>query len=91
MKLEFKKYKKELFTALLSEEFHVLFMNLIKNFSKQGHSKKEIYELFLDFHQEIQVTPETSESEELYDRLSDFMDGFTAWGKSFKILPDEPD
>ncbi len=53
-------------------------------------SKKDIYEMFLDFHREIQVDSRTKNNEGVYDRLSDFMDGFTAWGKSFKILPDKP-
>ncbi len=59
--------------------------------SKQGNSKKDIYNLFLEFHSEIQTDERTKKSVYIYDRLSDFMDGFTAWGKCYKILPNEPD
>jgi hypothetical protein len=64
---------------------------LIDLLHKQGYTKAEIYDLFLAFHREIQIDPRTKNDENVYDRLSDFMDGFSAWSKNFKILPNEPD
>ena len=64
---------------------------MINKLKEKGYSKKEIYNLFLDSHSEIQIDERNKDSEKLYDILSDFMDGFTTWGKSFKISPNEPD
>lgn len=91
MKIEFEKHKVRLFEILLGENHHDEFLYLIGQLSYQGKTKKEIYDLFLVFHKEIQVDLRTKENEKLYDNLSDFMDGFCATGKSFKILPNEPD
>lgn len=91
MKIKFEKYKERLFEIILGENHVDEFLNLIDQLSKSGKTKKEIYNLFLDFHHEIQIDKRTKESERLFDNLSDFMDGFTTWGKKFKILPDEPD
>ncbi len=63
-------------------------IDYIHQLSSIGLSKKEIYLHFLAFHHEIQAT---SHSEVLYDRVSNFMDGFTTWEKDKKILPNEPD
>ena len=91
MKLNLEEHKDRLFEILLSNNHHDGFLNLIDHLSLQGHTKTDIYDLFLDFHRVIQVDLRTKDNEEVYDRLSDFMDGFTAWGKKFKILPNEPD
>ena len=91
MKLKFENHKEKLFEILLGENHDDGFLSFIEPLSSQGKSKKEIYELFLVFHREIQIDPRTQHDEDMYDRLADFMDGFTVWGKSFSILPDEPD
>ena len=91
MKLELETYKVRLFGILLGANHHEGFLDLIDQLHHQGQTKAEIYDLFLDFHREIQIDPRTKNDEDVYDRLSDFMDGFTAWGKNFKILPHEPD
>lgn len=91
MKIKFEKYKATLFEIILNENETDEFLTLINQLKKKGYSKKEIYNLFLDFHSEIQLDERTKNSEKFNDILSDFMDGFTAWGKRFKILPNEPD
>lgn len=91
MKIVFEEYKEILFRILQNDNQKDEFLILIDKLKEKGYSKKEIYNLFLYFHSEIQIDERTKGSEELYDILSDFMDGFTAWGKSFKILPNEPD
>ena len=91
MGIEFQEYKERLFEIILDESHHDDFLNLIDILSKTGKSKKEIYDLVIEFHAEIQIDDRTKKSELIYDYLSDFMDGFSAWGKSFKILPNEPD
>lgn len=78
MIMEFKDYKHRLFSILLGENHHDGFLDFIAQLSNQGQSKKEIYHLFLDFHREIQVDSKTKNNEDAYDRLNDFMDGFTA-------------
>ena len=83
MKLDFEKYKDQLFQDLLSGSHHDRFMALIQQLNNQGNTKKEIYELFLEFHKEIQVDPRTKEKEIVYDHLSDFMDGFSDYGIRF--------
>lgn len=89
MNIEFQKHKNTLFTALLGSNHHDLFMNIIYELHKQGHNKKEIYELFLEFHKAIQVDEITRHNDNIYNNLSDFMDGFTAWGGGNIILPNE--
>ncbi|AUC16538.1 hypothetical protein BTO06_15885 [Tenacibaculum sp. SZ-18] len=91
MEIEFQEYKDRLFEIILGESYHDEFLNLINLLSKNGKSKNEIYNLFLEFHAEIQIDDRTKKSETVYDNLSDFMDGFTEWSKSLKILPNEPD
>ena len=89
--LSFSQYKEQLFQALLGGNSTKEFLELIDRLSNQGNSKKAIYELFLEFFKEIQIDPRTDGSEAAYDTLADFMDGFSAWGGNFRILPDEPD
>jgi hypothetical protein len=91
MKLAFSEHKEKLFEILQSENYHDEFLTMIQELYNQGSSKKEICDLFGHFHRAIQVDERTKNDESLYDNLSDFMDGFTAWGKKFKILPNEPD
>ena len=91
MKPELGTYKDRLFEILLGDNHHSGFLELIDQLYNQGQTKAEIYALFLDFHQEIQIDPTTRNDEGIHDRLRDFMDGFSAWGKSFRILPNEPD
>ncbi|MDC7997982.1 hypothetical protein [Gilvibacter sediminis] len=89
MKPDFEKYKDRLFNDLLSGSHHERFMALIEQLHNQGSTKKEIHELFLEFHKAIQIDPRTKEKEVVYDNLSDFMDGFVDHGVGFKILPNE--
>lgn len=91
MQLDFVSYKEQLFAILAGEDHERKFLALIDQLSLQGHTKQEIYDLFLEFLKEIQIDPKTKGDEEAYDKLCDFMDGFTVWGKQFKILPNEPD
>lgn len=91
MKPNLEEHKDRLFEILISNNPHDGFLNFIEHLSLQGNTKADIYDLFLDFHGEIQVDSRTKDIEEIYDHLSDFMDGFTTWGKDFKILPEEPD
>ena len=91
MKIDFEKYKEQLFTILLNHDYHNEFLEFIDLKSSEGHSKKEIYKLFLEFHGEIKVDPRTKGNEKSYNRLSDFMDGFTAWNTGFRILPNKHD
>lgn len=91
MKLKLTDYEERLFTDLLDEGYVEKLLSLIKDLNDMGYTKRNIYGLFLDFHKEIQVDPRTKGDETIYDNLCDFMDGFTAWGKRWKILPHEPD
>lgn len=91
MKLELKKYKDRIFEVFMRDNQYDGLMDLIDQLHTQGQTKAEIYDLFLDFHREIQIDSKTKNDEDIYDRLSNFMDGFTAWGKDFKILPNKPD
>jgi len=77
MKPKLQEHRDQLFDILLSNNHQDGFLNLIDQLSIQGHTKKDIYDLFLDFHREIQVDIRTKKNEDVYDRLSDFMDGFT--------------
>ena len=91
MNLDLKNYKEQLYTVLLSHNSHDGFIGFIDQLKHQGYPKKDIYDLFLDFHREVQVDVRTRGNEKLYDQLSNFMDGITGWGKGFRILPEEPD
>jgi len=91
MKLEFDTYKESLFKILHGENYSEEFLILIDQLYQQGYSKFEIYKLFLTLHENIQIDLVTKDDMAIYDRLSDFMDGFTTWGKNFKILPHEDD
>ena len=72
MKTTFEEYKENLFQILQSDNPINEFLNLINKLKEKGYSKKEIYNLFLDFHSEIQIDERTKDSEKLYDILSDF-------------------
>lgn len=91
MKTVFEEYKEKLFEIILGENHYNEFSHLIDQLYNQGKTKKEIYNLFLAFHAEIQLDKRTRMNETAYNNLSDFMDGFTTWGKASKILPNEPD
>ena len=91
MKIEFEEYKNRLFEIISGKNHHKEFLQLIEKLYNNGKTKKEIYDLFLVFHLEIQNDKRTKMNEKIYNNLSDFMDGFTGWSKGFKILPDEPD
>ncbi|MEM7367026.1 MAG: hypothetical protein AAF587_00425 [Bacteroidota bacterium] len=91
MKIDFKEYEGELWQIILGENHDSKFLELVDHLHKLGHPKEEIYNLFGDFLIEIQIDPRTKGDEVAYDNLLDFMDGFTVWGKAFRILPDEPD
>lgn len=91
MKLHLEVFKDRLIELMLNNDYQSRLLTFIDQLSIEGYTKEDIYKLFLDFHQEIQIDRRTKDNEEVYNQLSDFMDGFTAWGKSFKILPNEPD
>ena len=90
MSQELEDHKEQMISILLSENYRDSFLRYIDSLNKKGMSKKEIYQRFLHLHLEIQIDPRTRNVEALYDRLSDFMDGFTSWNKGDEILPDEP-
>ena len=89
MNIEFQNHKESLFEIILGENHHIKLLNLINQLYENGKTKKEIYDLFLNFHAEIQIDKRTRELETIYDKLSDFMDGFTDYGKGSKILPNK--
>ena len=91
MEPNFIQYKAQLLEILMNENYHGNLIDLVDQLNGLGHTKMEIYNLFSTFHQQIQVDRRTHGNEDIYNRLSNFMDGFTAWGKSFRILPHEPD
>jgi hypothetical protein len=74
LKVLFQQQKEILFNTLLNEDFEEDFLCIVKKLDLQGFSKMEIYDLFLEFHKEIQLDSRTKDSELFYDRLSDFMD-----------------
>lgn len=76
----FETNKEKLFAILLSDDYQEKFLVITAQLRKQGKSEKEIYEVFLEFHRAIQIDPRTNAKESYYDKLSDFMDGFTSWG-----------
>lgn len=57
---------------------------------KEGYTKQLLCDTFMELHKLIQVDSRCKDDEEVYDALSDFMDGFGSWGRNF-ILPDEPE
>lgn len=59
--------------------------------SKSGWTKRNIYDVMVLLSGVFNKMPDGDESERLYDLLANFTDGFTAWGKLYRILPDEPD
>lgn len=88
MKIEFDTYKERLFAALLNENHEKSLLEIVHDLHNQGYTKAAIYEVFLQFHREIQIDCRSKDSELVYDNLSDFMDGFTSWAKGREILPD---
>src|SRR5690349_19575934 len=92
---EFELSKQELLDIIVSEDYKDSLLKWVHQRSANGLSKKQIYDTLLLFHAEIQK--HSDPDDKLYDRLSDFMDGFTSWakynkdGSSARILPDEPD
>lgn len=91
MNPNFKEHKDILFEILLNKNYYSDLLMLIERLSKQGYTKKNIYNLLLCFHKEIQVDERTNRDEDAYNRLSDFLDEFTAWGNNFTILQNEPE
>ena len=67
-------YKNELYEILLGDRQEQKFLDLVESLRSEGYSSMIIYDLFLEFHKEIQIDPRTKDNEELYDLLSDFMD-----------------
>ena len=91
MTLRINKYRKQLFTILISSDFESGFLKLIDDLAQEGYSKPDIYYLFLELLREIELDNRTKDNEAIYDRLCDFMDGLTSWAKKFRILPEQPD
>lgn len=58
---------------------------------KEGYPKQLIYKIILELFRYIEYHSKTKGQDCYYDFLADFADRFTAWGKSFRIFPDEPD
>lgn len=87
--MNFNNYKDKLFQILLSGNHHKEFVSLLNQLRKQGHSKKDLHHLFLEFHKEIQIDDRTKNDETSYNDLTDFMDCFIDDGFGFKFLPEE--
>jgi len=85
MNSNFETRKTKLFQHLLSEDFERELLDFVENMHSEGQSYESIYELFLGFHKEIQIDSRTKNNESIYNRLSDFMDAFTDWGKTLKF------
>jgi|ERR1043165_4576268 hypothetical protein len=86
---EFIKFQDELLRILNSDNYWTDLLTWINDRNKSGLTKKDIYLILLELFKDIQTRPDPGDF--LYDRLSEFLDGFTSWGKSFRILPGEPD
>ncbi|MAX80044.1 MAG: hypothetical protein CL843_07705 [Crocinitomicaceae bacterium] len=84
-------YIPKLFKLIALNNFENQAHNLVYLLHHQGYSKADIYALFIEFHETIQTHQRFKTDEEKYNRLCNFMDRFTAWSKTFKILPEEPD
>lgn len=82
-------FQQELLSIITGENYWDKLLNWVELKHRSGLSKKEIYEVLLVLIDDIHTRPDPGEV--LYDKVADFLDGFTAWGKSFRILPDEPD
>ena len=91
MSLLFEDYKSKMFKILLGDDPFDTFLTMIDDLYAGGHSKIDIYRLFLELQLSMREDPRTSGNDTLDDQMVDFLDGFSAWGKSFKILPQEPD
>ena len=91
MSLLFEDYKETMFNTLLGDQPFDAFLDMIDELYANGHSKVDIYRLFLELQLSMREDDRTKANEQLDDQMIDFLDGFSAWGKSFKILPQEPD
>jgi len=75
--------------ALRKQSAHDEMLLWIRGMRKKGYSKQLLCDTFLELHISIQTDFRSKDDEEVYDALSDFMDGFSSFGQNF-ILPDEP-
>ena len=86
---EFIKHK-HLHGFIITEiDYYNNLINWVNKMNENGHTKKQIYNVLLIFHVHLQAN--TGPNEKFHNRLTDFLDLFTAWGKSSKILPNQPD
>jgi uncharacterized membrane-anchored protein YjiN (DUF445 family) len=74
MNLNYSTYKEQLFEVLLSKNPEEQLTSFANKFTHQEIKRKLIYNLFIEFHQDIQQDYRTKNNEHLYDILSDFMD-----------------
>ncbi|HAA11836.1 MAG TPA: hypothetical protein DCE41_09120 [Cytophagales bacterium] len=87
---EYEQVRHQLLCFLQNEDFEGL--HAWVNIQHQtGNSKKLIYTWLLELHRLLGESIESDADEARHDQLVDFLDGFTAWGKGFRILPEEPD
>ena len=86
----FEPYKEELLSITLQQD-EVQLETWVNELNKIGKSKQLIYEILLELFVFVQHHPETKNVDPYYDFVADFLDRFTAWGKNFKILENEPD
>ena len=88
----FEKHKEQLIEfAIKKWTSHDDMLSWVNLQSNEGFTKEEIYHIFLELQEFVQIDARTKNDTEIYDALADFMDGFTSWGKNFRILPNEPD
>lgn len=72
--LKFNVYKDELYQILLSENAEKGFDVFVEKLKNSDQAPETIYDVFLNFHRDIQQDMRTQDNETLYDLLSDFMD-----------------
>ncbi len=76
-------YKSQVHEILHHPNAMVEMENFIANLSKQGWSKKDIYQMLLNIHAEM-------EDNQAYNILSDTLDRFVGWTtEDDQILPEE--
>jgi hypothetical protein len=87
--VEFQRYKDEILKMIEGEDHRNVLKSWVHHKRGNGYTKQQIYEILLQFLPYTDLINDTDER--LYDRMADFLDSFTVLGKSWRILPDEPD
>jgi hypothetical protein len=88
---EYNSSRLELLEIITSDHYFEALKDWVIRKSNSGFSKRQIYDTLLLFHKDIGDC--STLSDKPYNRLSDFLDGFTSFAvsESVRILPNEPD